>query len=113
MEGSKLVKTGTIAKPDMISCLSFISDLSLSFFFCVGCVSVRVSRCVFGWESFSPLINEMTHNLLRTVQHGYGYAYWYRKDMDTCIGIGSIRIHGYGNSQKKPIRRYVYYFLNE
>ena len=30
-------------------------------------------------------------------------------DTDTCIGIGRIRIRGYGNFLKNPIRGYVYY----
>jgi hypothetical protein len=34
-------------------------------------------------------------------------------DMDTCIGIGRIRIRGYGNFPKNPIRGYVYYLKNK
>ena len=34
-------------------------------------------------------------------------------DIDTCIGIGRIRIRGYGNFLKNPIRGYVYYLKNK
>ena len=30
-----------------------------------------------------------------------------------CIGTGRIRIHGYDNFLKKPIREYVYYLKNK
>jgi len=34
-------------------------------------------------------------------------------DTDTCIGIGRIRIRGYGNFLKNPIRGYIYYLKNK
>jgi hypothetical protein len=34
-------------------------------------------------------------------------------DTDTCIGIGRIRIRGYGNFLKNPIHGYVYYLKNK
>jgi ribosome biogenesis protein Nip4 len=34
-------------------------------------------------------------------------------DTDTCIGIGRIRIRGYGNFIKNQIRGYVYYLKNK
>jgi len=34
-------------------------------------------------------------------------------DTDTCIGIGRIRIRGYGNFLNNPIRGYVYYLKNK